>query len=348
MIFLNQQENKRRRKIKKRRTRKKGPYIIVLITAMYLISRMPPLLIASSQSTYPAEYGKIEKNIETTGYIAREERVFTSIGNGVVKYFVSEGEKVAKGEKLAEVYLDHLDEKSREDLDRINFRLENIKKKQEDRNIFQGDIEKLDSKISTLTKSIQQDLMEKRYDRIIALKEEMEDLLSKRSIIAGEKSFSGKNLNELEEQKNQLEEKVNASVQTIYSDSSGFVAIGSDGLEELLNYKTLHEINSEQLNLIKNSKLAIPSEEIDEGQAVIRIIENYKWSIIAELDLKEAEGIEKGKVVKIRHIDSGKELEARVRNTTEENEKKIIIFDLDEFISDFYNMRIFKYRNYTK
>lgn len=335
--FLSQAKEKKR--IKKRRARKKGPYIIVLIIVLYFISRMPPLLLASSQSTYPAEYGKIEKNIEATGYVAREEKVFTSVGKGDVKYFVSEGEKVAKGEKLAEVYLDRLDDKSRKDLESINSRLQNIKEKQDDKNVFQGDIKKLDQQILTLLKSIQQDLSEQRYDRITSMKEELEDLLNKKSIIIGEKSFSGKNISQLEQQKIQLEDKVNSSVQVIYSDSPGFVAMGSDGFEELLNYKTLHEINSDQLKMLKNAKLNLPSKDLEENAPVIRIVENYKWSIIVELDAKQADTIEKGKIVRIRITDKNKELRATVRNIIEEDNKKIVIFDLNEFMDDFYNIR---------
>lgn len=300
---------------------------------------MPPLFGASAQSTYAAEYGKIERTIESTGYVVREEKIFTSLGSGNVKYFVAEGEKVAKGQKLAEVHLERLDEKSIKDLESINLRLQNIKEKQDEPGVFKGDIEKLEQQISILVKSIQQDLKDERYDRVVSMREELESLLNKKSIIAGEKSFSGKNISQLEQQKSQLENKVNSSVQTIYSDSPGFVAMGSDGFEELLNYKSLHEITGKQLKMLKDAKLNLPSEEIKEGLPIIRIVENYKWSIIAEIDSKQGESIEKGNKVQIRTIDQNRELKAIVRNVIEEGDKKIVIFDLDEFIADFYNIR---------
>ena len=190
--------------------------------------------------------------------------MLTTINDGDIKYFVSEGEKVAKGQKLAEVYLEQLDERSRKDLEIINLRLQNIKGKQDGHDFLKGDIEKLEKQILALTKSIQQDLKDEKYDRVTTLKKELKDLLNKKSIIVGEKSFSGKNIIQLEQQKNQLENKVNSSVQTIYSDSPGFVAIGSDGFEELLNYKLLHEITGEQFKLLKESNLNTSLEEIEE------------------------------------------------------------------------------------
>lgn len=331
--------NKRKIKRKKKSSKKKGLYIIFIIIAIYFFSRTPSLLLASSQSTYPAEYGNIESSIETKGYVVRDEKVFKSIGEGDVKYFVSEGEKVAKGQKLAEVYLDDLDEKSRKDLQSINLRLENIKDKQNDDNIFQNDIEKLENQIKTLIKSIQQDIKNKRYDRIKIMKEELEDLLNKQSVIVGEKSFSGKNIIQLEEQKNQLEHKIDSSVQTIYSNSPGFVAMGSDGLEGLLNYSTLNEVSSDQLKMLKNAELNIPSENINEGSPIIRIIENYRWGLIVKVDAMEVEDIQIHDMINIRPVNQNDELKAKVRNVVNEGNDTIIIFNLSETINNIYNIR---------
>ena len=60
---------------KKKERRKKWFYIIIiLIITLYFSSQIVPLLNASTQSTYVIEYGKIEKTIETIGYVAREEK----------------------------------------------------------------------------------------------------------------------------------------------------------------------------------------------------------------------------------------------------------------------------------
>lgn len=330
----------KKRKIKKRKPRLKFSYVIVLIVTLYFISRMPPFLKASAQTTYAAEHGKIEKSIEAEGYVAREEKVFTSIRNGDVKYFVSEGEKVAKGQKLAEVYLDTLDEQSKKDLEIINFRLQNIKDKQGEQTSFQGDSQKLDQQVSTLINSIQKDLKDQKYDKIASMKEELTILLDKKSIIVGEKSFSGKNEAQLERQKSQLEDKVNSAVQTIYSDSPGFVAMGSDGFEDLLNYKTLSEVKSSQLEMLEETNKKKSSKEIkEEGTPIVRIIKSYKWSIIVELDEKDTEGMEVGKSLKLRPDNSTRELSGIIRNITEDDKKSIVIFDMVEFYDNFYNLR---------
>ncbi len=42
---------------------------------------MTPLLNASAQNTCVIEYGKIENSIESVGFIAREEKILTTINN---------------------------------------------------------------------------------------------------------------------------------------------------------------------------------------------------------------------------------------------------------------------------
>ncbi len=324
---------------KTKRRRSKGFCLAILIIVLYFGSRMVPLLNASAQSTCVIEYGKIEKSVESVGFVAREEKILTTIGEGDIKYFVSEGDKVAMGQKLAEIHLEQLDEKPKKDLESINLRLQNIKGKRDEQDFFKDDIQKLEKQISVLVKSIQQDLKEERYERITNLGEELKELLDKKSVIAGERSFSGKNITQLEQQKSRLENKVNSSVQTIYSDSPGFVAMSSDGLEELLNYKLLHEITGKQFGFLRDSNLNLSPEEVRNKGSVIRIIKNHKWSIIVEIDKEQAKEIKKGKNVRIRTEEQNKELKAVVRNIVDEKDKKIIIFDLDEFIADFYNVR---------
>lgn len=332
--------SKKSKTAKTKRPRRKGFYLILIIIFLYFISRMPPLLSASAQASYVIEYGKIEKTIASTGYIAREEKVFTNIGNGDIKYFVSEGEKIAKGQKLAEIYLEEVDEGAIKDLEAINLRLQNIREKQDEKPFFKRDVEKLEDEIGGLIKLIQEDIREGNYNKITTKKRDLENLLNKKSIIQGEKSFSGKNIEQLENQKAQLEEKIASSVQTIYSNSSGFVATASDGLEELLNYNLLNEITNDQLKLLKDKTRNLSSETTNKGQTLIRIIENYKWSIITEIDKDHRDKIKKGRKIKLRTISPYKELDAIVGNVIEAGDKVIVIFDLDQFIGDFYNLRV--------
>lgn len=169
-----------KKKEKKKQGMKFSRIIISTIVILYFLARVFPLIGTTSQKTVVAEYGKIEELIAVTGLIARDERVLADINQGEANFFVSEGEKVAKGQKLAEIYREKLDERYQQELEIINERIEGIQDQQEETSIFQKDIEKIDAQISDLLKKIQQEIKQGNYDKIQQYQSQVEELAKKK------------------------------------------------------------------------------------------------------------------------------------------------------------------------
>lgn len=329
-----QQKPKKRRK----RLRRFIPRILVItIITLYFLSRVFPILGTTSQKTVIAQYGTVEVIVSTTGIIARDEKILANGGDGEVKYFVDEGEKVAKGQKLAELYLEKLDEKYVQELEIINLRIQSINEKQEEGSLFQRDLDKIDSEINTLFRKMQQDIKNNNYEKVEQYKAELQDLSNKKSIIIGEDSFSGKNLLQLEEQKASLEKKLKTSFQTIYSETPGFVTFGSDGLEDVINLNTIDHFTSSDIERIKKDHLN--PKEPQSNQNVLRMVNNYRWSIVFDLEEKEAEGLQAGKNIMVRKQGEDRDYTARVRRIEEDGDKRIVILDLTEALEGLYHLR---------
>lgn len=338
MIHL-QQRGKVKRSAPKRNA---GKLLVIAIVMLYFLSRMVPLIKASGSKTYIAEYGKIEEIIMTTGYVARDEKVFCSVGKGEAKYFIAEGKKVAKNQKLAEIYLKSMDENLFTDLEIINLRIQNIKEKQSNQQLFQNDIQKIDNQIHAILKKIQFDIKNGNFGKVQESKNELESLLDKKNVIVGQKSFVGRNLAQLEQQKLNLENKIKNSIQTIYSEYPGIVALGSDGLEELINLKSIESITTKDLKLFENAKLEVLTKEIKKDSPVIRMIRSHRWSIICKLSEQEVSGMAEGKRLKVKRQGYNREYSATVRKIIREGNENIVILDLTEFMDDYYNLRTLK------
>ncbi|MFR5141509.1 MAG: HlyD family efflux transporter periplasmic adaptor subunit [Acutalibacteraceae bacterium] len=54
--------------------------------------------------TEAATYSTVSESIDTTGFIIRDEEVISSSYSGVLNYTVDDGEKVAEGGAIAEIY----------------------------------------------------------------------------------------------------------------------------------------------------------------------------------------------------------------------------------------------------
>ncbi|SCX87187.1 HlyD family efflux transporter periplasmic adaptor subunit [Alkaliphilus peptidifermentans] len=328
-------QKKKQKKIKKVLFR----IVIISIISLYFLSRFFPTIGSSSYQTYVTEYGTIEEIIPITGILAREEKIYTSFGEGEVRYFVTSGEKVAKGQKLAEVYLENLDEKTVEELEIVNLRIKNIQSKQEEGSIFNKDIDNIEKDIKTIMKLLQKEIDEGTYSNVSKYESILQELAEKKNIIAGEDSFSGRNLNQLLEEKRALEERVKSDLQVIYSNSAGFVAFGSDGLEDLITLKSIEKISISDLELFKKAKLDIEEEDIKMGTPVIRMVTNHRWSIFCQLETEQLENLVEGRQYYFRKHEDERLYKAVLRKTVLEDEGGIAIFDLSEAMEGYLDER---------
>ncbi|MCC5911948.1 MAG: hypothetical protein JJT76_16135 [Clostridiaceae bacterium] len=325
-----------KRKIKKRRLSSRFKKLLIgIIVLVYFLSRIPSLFSQAGNTPYVAEYGKIENVASLQGYIVRDEEIIKRVDQGELTLHVSEGEKVARGEKLAVVHFHDLDEKAAKDLEIINLRIENIKEKNEETQIFNSDIVKIDEEIHKISKEIQDYIKAGKYEKIHSLKENMLVLTEKKSIIVGERSFSGRNLEQLERQQQSLKDKVNASMHTIYSQDPGYIALGSDGLEDLLSFTSIENINPEELGTITTS------QNDDKDMNVIRIVKSHRWSIITEVKAEVIEALQEGRRMNLRPQGESREYKATVRKiiSSEDEETGLVIMDLTEFMEGIYNKR---------
>lgn len=333
----------------KRKTHKKiylknfKKFFMAFIVLLYFLLRLPPFYSQARNKTYIGEYGKIEAIVSTEGIIVRDEEVIKHLGGGEILLLVKEGERVRKGQKIANIHFNHLDEKTTKDLEIINLRIDSIKDQQAGRQFFQKDIEKIENDILAITKEIQQYITSGNYEKVYKLKNELSLLIEKKSIIYGEKSFSGKNLEQLEQQKKSLEDKINASVEVVYSEYPGIIAMGSDGLEGLLTLKGLDDFSIQQYETLKNSIKSTNSDHDKDEELFLRIIKDHKWSIITTLKEKDVQDLKDGKVVKLRQRGDSKEYKTVVRKIIKNQEEAIVVLDLTEFMKDYYNKRVISF-----
>lgn len=331
----------RKKKIKKKAPFKNiNKYIMGTVILLYIISRMPPFLSQAVEKIYVAEYGKIESVVSAVGYVARNEKIIKSLRDEEISLFVNEGDRVRKGQKIASIYYDNLDEKISRDLEIINLRINSIKSQQSNQQFFQGDIEKLEKEINSLGKDIQGYIKDGEFDKAYLSKDQLLLLTEKKSIIKGEKSFSGKNLDQLLSQQKDLDNRLNDSVEVLYSEFSGFVVLGSDGLEELLSIENLDGLSLHEYKSLANI-VAKSKDNLDNQETHLKIVETHRWNIVTSLKGEEFDGLEEGDSVKIRQGGESIEYNACVKKIIHETkEENIVIFELTEFMDDWYNKRV--------
>ena len=289
------------------------------------------LLIKEPTDIFTIEEGKVYLEETDIGYIIRDETVVKgeNYKNGM-EQIKTEGEKAAKGESIFRYYSKN-EESLIKQIAELDVKIQEAMATTQT-NPFQSDVKILENQIDEKV-----ELLNKTTDiaKLTEYKKEINELVTKKSNIIGEKSPSGSYLKQLQDQRTALENELNSGAEYITAPESGIVSYKVDGLEETLtkdNFSTLTKEYLEDLNL-KTGKIIATSDECG------KIINNFECYIATISSSQEAKNAKIGDDVKIR-LSNNTEVDAEIAYISQENEEEnLIVLQIDEQIEELTNYR---------
>ena len=289
------------------------------------------LLIKEPTDIFTIEEGKVYLEETDIGYIIRDETVVKgeNYKNGM-EQIKTEGEKAAKGESIFRYYSKN-EESLIKQIAELDVKIQEAMATTQT-NPFQSDVKILENQIDEKV-----ELLNKTTDiaRLTEYKKEINELVTKKSNIIGEKSPSGSYLKQLQDQRTALENELNSGAEYITAPESGIVSYKVDGLEETLtkeNFSTLTKEYLEKLNL-KTGKIIATSDECG------KIINNFECYIATISSSQEAKNAKIGDNVKIR-LSNNTEIDAEIAYISQENEEEnLIVLQIDKQIEELTNYR---------
>lgn len=170
---------------------------------------------------------------------------------------------------------------------------------------------------------------------ILEYKKQIQDIINKKSKIAGSLGQSGSYINELTAQKEEYEKKLTENSEYITAPKAGVVSYRVDGLESVLttaDFSSLTEETIEKLDL-KTGKIISSSSESG------KIIDNFDCYLATVLESEAAKKAEIGDTVTIT-LASGNEINAEVNYIAkQQNDKYLIVFDLKTLTDELIEYR---------
>ena len=289
------------------------------------------LLIKEPTDIFTIEEGKVYLEETDIGYIIRDETVVKgeNYKNGM-EQIKTEGEKAAKGESIFRYYSKN-EESLIKQIAELDVKIQEAMATTQT-NPFQSDVKILENQIDEKV-----ELLNKTTDiaKLTEYKKEINELVTKKANIVGEKSPSGSYLKQLQDQRTTLENELNSGAEYITAPESGIVSYKVDGLEETLtkdNFSTLTKEYLENLNL-KTGKIIATSDECG------KMINNFECYIATISSSQEAKNAKIGDDVKIR-LSNNTEVDAEIAYISQENEEEnLIVLQIDEQIEELTNYR---------
>lgn len=314
---------------KKKKNREKLIYIALLILLIYIIYTIY-LLIIKPTDTFTIEEGKLYEEETDIGYVIRDEKVVKgqNYKNGM-EQIKSEGDKVATNENIFRYYSMN-EESLKQKVAELDEKIQEVMKN--DTSLFNSDMKLLENQIDEKVEDIN------KITDVAKLEEyrkEIDNLVKKKSKIAGDQSPKGSYLNQLIEERKKYENQLNSGAEYVTAPMSGIVSYKVDGLEETLtpdNFETLSKEYLEKLDL-KTGKVVATSGECG------KVIDNFYCYIATITSSEEAKKAEVGNKIKVR-LSNNSEVTAEITNIIKEDDEDIvIILRIDKQVEELINYR---------
>ena len=239
--------------------------------------------------TETAMHVTMNDTIAAESCIFRNETVMQNEKNGAVVTLVSEGERVSKGQLIANIYSDENDARLQDDINRISRRLEILRNSSVDKQFVISDLRKLDDDIDMAFAGIFEDSSKGNLSSAISSSSELLVMLNKRDLIVESGFDYTSELGRLEAEKAELESRIGTVATPVFAEKAGYFFGDVDGYENIFDISLVKDITLLDFEEMTSSK---PDEALSSGS--VKIVSDFVWNIVCSIDANKARTLTEG------------------------------------------------------
>ncbi len=262
-----------------------------------------------------------------TGYLFREETVLYSRNTGMYHYLYYDGEKVAAGKQIVEVY--------RSGSTATEEAIENYKKQIEilrrSESLGRLTLEEVQKKIDQLTFSIAEKNTAGETAAASALSDELLVLMAKEELLKSGKSDYELEIIRLENEMNRIVSALGYPIETVTTSQSGYFYAETDGFEQIFTTEIAENLTLKSFSALLD---ASPSTATN---AVGTLVTSSKWYYATKTDADTAQGFTVGTQYACLFIDNGysENIPMKLVSKETENGETLLVFFSSSLPRDF-------------
>ncbi|WMM26774.1 HlyD family efflux transporter periplasmic adaptor subunit [Tissierella sp. MB52-C2] len=324
---------------KSRRKRKNVRIIIISFVVLYLLFRSVPSLLANGAKTILPEIGDLTTKFSAEGFLIKHETVIKSEVKGQLEMLAAEGTRLAAGSEVVSVNSLKDTSSLKEELEQVEESISALEKSEAETKLIINEKEKVENLKESLVDELQSSIIAGNFDEIYLLKDQLALYDEKIKDVSFSNTLAGQSLGNLKSKREVINEEIKSNHAKYYSAHGGIVSYIIDGYEETYLPKELENYTYDKLNSIKSKKNEVKTE-VDVGQPIYKIIDNFEWYIAMKIeDLKEIKGFEVGDSVQIQMNENNYDLKGRIVSINESGKKGVMIVRFTTKLHDYYDIR---------
>ena len=272
-----------------------------------------------------------EESATVSGWVIREEQVLPDDTTGLLRLSRSEGEKVAKGGKLAVVYADEASLQRQNDMDALQTRIDQLRYARDSALSSEAGL-KLDNQILRQILDFRGDVAADQLSDAESHMGQLRSLVLKRDYTYTDSGDLDAALQELESRLSALKSQSAATTRAVTAPVSGVYSAVTDGYESVLTPAVADTLTPGTINRV---------EAAGETSKLGRIITGDTWYYAASMDAADAQRLTVGKTVTLRFVKgSARDLQVKVRSVSEEQGGRVVaVFSSRQYLSELTLLR---------
>lgn len=311
-------KNKKKNKIKKHIIQVTLLSLIIFV-AVFCIYEILKLVIKPTNS-FLVEQGIISQEESIIGYVIRDEKVINTQENEAkLVQIKNEGERVSVGEEIYR-YEAANEQELKQKIVELNTQIQQAMEGQTE--IFSSDIKALDKQIEAKINKIQH---KNNIQEVQEYKSDINGYIIKKAKISGELSPAGSYINNLINERINIENELKNNSNHETSPIGGIVSYRVDGLEEILTPENFENITSEMLEDLNLTTGQIITTSEQNG----KVINNFKCYIAISTKTEEAKTAEIGDKLKVR-LSTNQLIPASIEHIKQEENGTLIILGITQ------------------
>ncbi|MCQ2449397.1 MAG: hypothetical protein MJ132_04320 [Clostridia bacterium] len=307
--------------------------LVVIIVAVFLGHQLYSSFYKPIKTESAGFYEMIDGQ-SISGVIMRGETLVTSDQGGVYHYLVADGNHVANGGVIANIYDSESASVTMSQIDSLTAQIADMTELQNYNNQQATDLKQINDRIDASLKEMNFGCAGGDYEDFSQDAESVLHNLNRRQIVIGQSVDYTTKIGELQSRLNELQSGLPHAKGSIVAAQSGYFSNTTDGYETMLTGENLADYTPEFMDNLKPEKVP--------GNVVGKIVSDYDWYILAKMPLNDSRRYKVDDRLTLRtEIKSAKELEVTVAqiNVSEKKESAVVIFLCSQMSRELASMR---------
>ncbi len=308
--------------------------IIICIIAVVFVAHQVYSSAYKPITTVSAEYYTAVEGFQINAVVIREEKVITSDTTGALHFTLSDGERVAKGGVIANIYSDAETSVTVNRIEQLNARIADIEEIQGYNDVEAADINLVNNKVTNSLNTLLRGIASGDFSSVESNSAELLTNISRRQMITGEQTDFSERLAELKSELDTLNASLPQPVGSIRAEQSGYFVSGVDGYETVLSCENIDAVTPEYIESLK--------ADTTPQNAVGKIVSGYTWYIAAKVSISDSLKYKSGDTLTLKTtLKTTPQLDVTVEkiNTSQSEDAAVLIFSCEQMNSELASIR---------